>query len=182
MKKGRPDEEKEEGEGHRVNRQIRALRVRVIDDDGNQVGILTVPEALDAARTAGLDLVEVSPLARPPVCRIMDYGKFKYQQKKKTQEAKKHQKVVQVKEIKVRPKTDEHDLDTKLRQAREFLAEGNKVKITMRFRGREIVYAEKAMETLFEIGKMIADHGDIEQHPNLMGRNMSMLVGPKTKK
>ncbi len=182
MRRGRPNFTKEEPEGHRINQQIRATRVRVIDGEGNQLGIMTVPEALDFSRNAGLDLVEVSPLARPPVCRIMDYGRFKYQQKKKTQEAKKNTKTIQVKEIKVRPKTDGHDLETKLRQAREFLEEGHKVKVTMRFRGREIIYAERAMEMLFSIGKEIAELGEIEQHPNLMGRNMSMLVVPKAKK
>mgnify|MGYP002640617518 CR=1 FL=1 len=182
MRRGRPNFQKEEPDGHRINHQIRTPRVRVIDGDGNQLGMMTVPEALEHSRIAGLDLVEVSPLARPPVCRIMDYGRFKYQQKKKTQEAKKHQKIVQIKEIKVRPKTDGHDLETKLRQMREFLEEGDKVKVTMRFRGREIIYAERAMEMLFSIGKEVADLGEIEQHPNLMGRNMSMLIGPKTKK
>jgi len=182
MRRGRPNLQKEEPEGHRINNQIRAPRIRVIDDEGNQLGIMTIPEALEHSRNSGLDLVEVSPLARPPVCRIMDYGRFKYQQKKKTQEAKKHQKTVQIKEIKVRPKTDEHDLETKLRQVRAFLEEGNKVKVTMRFRGREIIYAERAMEMLFSIGKEIAELGEIEQHPNLLGRNMSMLVVPKPKK
>lgn len=182
MRRGRPNFTKEEPEGHRINQQIRAARVRVIDGEGNQLGIMTVPEAMDHSRNAGLDLVEVSPLARPPVCRIMDYGRFKYQQKKKTQEAKKNTKTIQVKEIKVRPKTDGHDLQTKLKQARAFLEEGNKVKVTMRFRGREIIYAERAMEMLFSIGKEIAELGEIEQHPNLMGRNMSMLVVPKAKK
>lgn len=182
MRRGRPQLQKEEPEAHRLNREIRAPRVRVIDGEGTQLGIMSVPEALDLARESGLDLVEVSPLARPPVCRIMDYGRFKYQQKKKSQEAKKHQTTVQIKEIKVRPKTDGHDLETKLRQIRSFLEEGNKVKVTMRFRGREIIYAERAMEMLFEIGKEIGELGEIEQHPNLMGRNMSMLVVPKTKK
>ncbi len=182
MRRGRPNFQKEEPEGHRINHLIRAARVRVIDGEGNQLGIMTVPEALDHSRNSSLDLVEVSPLARPPVCRIMDYGRFKYQQKKKTQEAKKNTKTVQVKEIKVRPKTDGHDLDTKLRQIRSFLEEGHKVKVTMRFRGREIIYAERAMEMLFSIGKEIAELGEIEQHPNLMGRNMSMLVVPKAKK
>ncbi|NQT92178.1 MAG: translation initiation factor IF-3, partial [Lentisphaerae bacterium] len=172
MRRGRPNFTKEEPEGHRINQQIRAARVRVIDGEGNQLGIMTVPEAMEQARNGGVDLVEVSPLARPPVCRIMDYGRFKYQQKKKTQEAKKNTKIVQVKEIKVRPKTDGHDLETKLRQIREFLEEGHKVKVTMRFRGREIIYAERAMEMLFSIGKEIIEHGEIEQHPNLMGRNM----------
>lgn len=172
---------RDEASGPRINRQIRAPRVRVIDNDGNQLGIMTVPEALEAARLAGLDLVEVSPMARPPVCRVMDFGKFKYQQKKKAQEAKKNQKVIQIKEIKIRPKTDEHDIETKLRQIKEFLEEGDKVKVTMRFRGREIVYAERAMEMLFEVGKEVSEYGEVERHPSLEGRNMSMLIGPKKK-
>jgi len=175
-------QKREEQSGHKINRQIRSLRVRVIDDEGNQLGILSIQEALSTARYRGHDLVEVSPLARPPVCKIMDYGKFEYQQKKKTQEAKRNQKVIQIKEIKLRPKTDNHDRETKLRRIKEFLDEGNKVKVTMRFRGREIVYAEKAMEMLFKIGQDVQDQADIEHHPNLMGRNMSMVLAPKTKK
>ncbi len=154
----------------------------MIDDQGGQLGIMSTVDALSAARQRGQDLVEVSPNARPPVCKIMDYGKFKYQQKKKFQEAKKAQKTVTVKEIKVRPKTEEHDYQTKLRQIRAFLSEGHKVKVTMRFRGREIIYAEKAMEMLFRVGKDVADIGEVEQHPNLMGRNMHMMVVPLTKK
>jgi translation initiation factor IF-3 len=172
---------RDEPSGPRINRQIRSPRIRVIDNEGNQLGILSVPEALDAARQVGLDLVEVSPMARPPVCRIMDFGKFKYQQKKKAQEAKKNQKMVQIKEIKMRPKTDDHDIQTKLRRIRDFLLEGDKVKVTMRFRGREIVYAEAAMQMLFQVGKDVAEFGEVERHPSLEGRNMSMLIGPKKK-
>ena len=173
---------KEDSSSHRINRQIKAPRVRVISEDGEQLGIMTPAEAVELAESRGQDLVEVSPAAHPPVCRVMDYGKFKYQIKKRTQEAKKNQKVIQVKEIKLRPKTDDHDLETKLRQIREFLEEGDKVKVTMRFRGREVMYAENALETMVHISKEVGEYGEVEKHPALEGKNMSMFIAPKAKK
>jgi len=151
----------------------------VIDFEGKQLGIMTLQDALRQASEAGLDLVEVAPNSSPPVCRIMDYGKFRYQQSKKMQVARKHQAVLQLKEIRLRPKTEEHDLQVKLRHIRRFLEENNKVKITMMFRGREIAYAEigrKIMEGLME---GLGDIGTVDQQPKLEGRNMVMIVAPK---
>ena len=126
-----------------------------------------------------MDLVEVSPTARPPVCKMMDYGRFKYAQKKKAAEAKKRQHQMTIKEVKMRPKTDQHDLQTKIRNARRFLEEGDGVKLTMRFRGREIIYAEGAMEMLFEVARAVAEQAQIRSHPNMEGRQMSMVLVPK---
>jgi len=162
-----------------VGRQIRAPKVRVISDEGEQVGILDLRDALAMADEKGLDLVEVSPQARPPVCKLMDWGKFKYALKKKAGEQKKKTHQMQIKEIKMRPKTDEHDLTTKTRHAREFLEEGHGVKLTLRFRGREIIYAEGAMEQLFKVANDISDLGTIKSHPSLEGRAMSMVILPK---
>ena len=151
----------------------------MIDFEGKQLGIMTLQDALRQASEAGLDLVEVAPNSSPPVCRIMDYGKFRYQQSKKMQVARKHQAVLQLKEIRLRPKTEEHDLQVKLRHIRRFLEENNKVKITMMFRGREIAYAEigrKIMEGLME---GLGDIGTVDQQPKLEGRNMVMIVAPK---
>lgn len=162
-----------------VGRAIRSPKVRVISDEGEQIGILDIRDALALADERGLDLVEVSPQARPPVCKLMDWGKFKYSLKKKAVEAKKKQHQMQIKEIKIRPKTEEHDLDTKTRHAREFLEEGHGVKLTLRFRGREIIYAEGAMEQLFKVANEVADLGVIKSHPSLEGRAMSMVIIPK---
>ncbi len=140
-------------------------------------------EALELANEAGLDLVEVSPTAAPPVCRIMDFGKYRYEQSKKQAEAKKKQTVVETKEIKLRPKTEKHDLDFKVRNIRKFLGQGNKVKVTLRFRGREIVYAGTlGREVLQKIGESLLDVADIVQHPMMEGRQMAMFLGPKKSK
>lgn len=164
----------------KVGRQIKAETVRLIDQDGNQVGIVNLAEALVKADDEGLDLVELSPTAKPPVCRIMDYGKYRYELSKKQQEARKKQAVVEVKEIKVRPKTEKHDLDFKIRNIRKFLEQKNKVKVTLRFRGREIVYADSlGLDVLNKIGEAIADVGVILQPPKMEGRQMAMFVGPK---
>jgi len=137
-------------------------------------------DALDLADESGLDLVEVSPTAEPPVCRVMDYGKYRYEQSKKQQEAKKKQTVVEVKEIKLRPKTEKHDLDFKIRNIRKFLEQKNKVKVTLRFRGREIVYANSlGLDVLKKIGEELADVADILQSPQMEGRQMAMFLGPK---
>lgn len=152
--------------------------MRVIEE-GNQLGIMTLADALDIAAKAGLDLVEVAPNSAPPVCRIMDYGKFRYQQSKKQQVAKKSQSTIQLKEIRLRPKTDEHDLQVKIRHIKKFLSQNDKVKITMMFRGREIAYTDLGRRIMEDIHKELADTGIIDQHPKLEGRNMIMIVSPK---
>lgn len=163
----------------RINEQIRVPEVRLIGPDGQQVGIMSIKEALAAAAEANLDLVEVAPQANPPVCRIMDYGKFKYQQSKKQQEARRRQTVIQVKEVKVRPKIEEHDLAFKLRHARRFLEEGDKVKISVIFRGREIAHTDRGYLLLARVAEALADVAATEQDPKLEGRNLSMIVTPK---
>jgi translation initiation factor IF-3 len=163
----------------RINREIRAATVRVIDAEGAQLGILALADALAEAAKGGFDLVEVAPNSTPPVCRIMDYGKFRYQQSKKLQDAKKSQTVIQIKEIRLRPKTEAHDLQVKIRHVRKFLEQRDKVKITMMFRGREITYAELGRKIMEEIRESLADGAVIEQHPKLEGRNMIMILSPK---
>lgn len=151
----------------------------MIDADGVQLGILTPEEALAKARSLGLDLVEVAPLAKPPVCRILDYGKFRYEQAKKAREAKKKQTIVQLKEIKLRPKTDEHDFQFKARHVDRFLRAGHKVKVTMMFRGREMVHTELGKRHLDRLSEALKDLGQVEQPPRLEGRNMTMVMGPR---
>jgi translation initiation factor IF-3 len=151
----------------------------VIGPDSEQLGILTLQEALTMAESQQLDLVEVSPTAVPPVCRIMDYGKFKYQQSKKQQEAKKKQVQVQLKEVKLRPKTDEHDLQFKIKHVRRFLEEGNKAKITLVFRGREITHMNLGQKALDRFAEELQDIAVIEVRPKMEGRNMFMIVAPK---
>ena len=164
-----------------VGAQIEAKEIRLIDENGGQVGVVSLNDGLRRAEEAGLDLVEVSPTAEPPVCRIMDYGKYRYEQSKKQQEAKKKQAVVEVKEIKLRPKTEKHDLDFKIKNIRKFLQQKNKVKVTLRFRGREIVYADSlGLEVLNKIGEALEDVGVIIQPPTMEGRQMAMYVGPKS--
>jgi translation initiation factor IF-3 len=153
--------------------------VRVIGGDGSQVGIVPTHEALRMADEAGLDLVEVSPRAVPPVCRIMDFGRFKYQESKKEQASRKHQSVVVLKEIKFRPKTDTHDLNFKLKHIRRFLGEGNKVRLMIVFRGREIVHPETGHAMLDVVSKEVADISSIEQKPSMEGRRMVMVLGPR---
>lgn len=156
--------------------------MRVIADDGEQLGILTLREALEAAETRQLDLVEVSPTATPPVCRIMDYGKYKYQQSKKQQEAKKKQVQVQVKEVKIRPKTDDHDLDFKVKHVRRFLEEGNKAKVTLVYRGREITHQDIGRAVIEKFAAELADVGTVEVAPRVDGRQLFMIIAPKVKK
>jgi len=151
----------------------------VIGADGVQIGIMSIQEALAQAAEANLDLVEVAPQATPPVCRIMDYGKFKYQQSKKLQEARRRQTTIQVKEIKLRPKIEEHDMAFKLRNIRRFLAQNDKTKITMIFRGREMAYPERGHRILQQIAEALADVGVVEQEPRMEGRTMYMIVAPK---
>lgn len=165
-------------QGPRINDQIRGHRVRVIDAEGNQLGILTPQEALDAAAARNLDLVEVSPNAQPPVCRIMDFGKFKYEQSKRDKEARRNQKVVTLKELRMRPKIDDHDFDVKMRNARKFLESGDKVKISVRFRGREIVHQDLARAKLISLAEMLSDLGSLERVPFMEGRQMIMILAP----
>lgn len=163
----------------RINREIRAASVRVINVDGEQLGVISLTDALAEAGKAGLDLVEVSPTANPPVCRIMDYGKFRYQQSKKIQVSKKSQTVIQVKEIRLRPKTEEHDLAVKIKHVKKFLEQHNKVKISMMFRGREIAYTEIGRRIMEDIKNTLAEDGVIDQQPKLEGRSMVMILSPK---
>ncbi len=153
--------------------------VRVIDSEGKQLGIISLTDALAEATRVGLDLVEVAPNSDPPVCRIMDYGKYRYQQSKKQHIAKKSQSVIQVKEIRLRPKTEEHDIQVKVKHIKKFLEQQDKVKITMMFRGREIAYADIGRKIMDDIRAALADAGVVEQHPKLEGRNMIMIVAPK---
>jgi len=163
----------------RVNERIRAPKVRVVNSDGKQLGIMSREEALRLAQDQGLDLVEVAPQADPPVCRIMDYGQFLYQQAKKAKEARKKQTVVEVKEIKVRPKTDVHDLETKIRHIKRFLKDKNKVKVRVFFRGREITKPELGMEVLKKILAAVETEAQVEMKPRMEGRQMIMVLAPK---
>jgi translation initiation factor IF-3 len=163
----------------RINREIRATSVRVIDVEGEQLGVISLTDALAEAAKAGLDLVEVSPTATPPVCRIMDYGKFRYQQSKKIQVSKKSQTVIQVKEIRLRPKTEEHDLAVKIKHVKKFLEQHNKVKISMMFRGREIAYTDIGRKIMEDIKNTLVEECVIDQQPKLEGRSMVMIVSPK---
>ncbi len=163
----------------RINEQIRVPEVRLIGADGQQIGVLPIKEALAHAAEAHLDLVEVAPQASPPVCRVMDYGKFKYQQSKKQQEARRRQTIIPVKEVKVRPKIEEHDMGFKLRNTRRFLEDGDKVKISVIFRGREIAHTDRGFRLLAQMAEALADMATVEQPPKLEGRNLSMIVSPK---
>lgn len=163
-----------------TNDAIRFPKVRLIDQDGEQRGVLSTDEAKNIAYDAGLDLVVVSENADPPVCRVMNYDKFRYEQKKKTQEAKKKQTTVETKEIKFRPKTDAHDLNFKIKNVKKFLAAKHKVKLTMRFRGREIVYCETiGVDSMNKIAATLAEDAVILQPPRMEGRQLVMFVGPK---
>jgi translation initiation factor IF-3 len=166
----------------RRNDQIRARDLRVIGAEGEQIGILPRAEALALAKEAGLDLVEVAATADPPVVRIMDFGRFKYEQQQKKKEAKKNQTVVQIKEIKVRPKTDDHDYETKLRHIRRFLQDGDRCKVTVFFRGREIVHKERGQTILERVIEDTRDVGKVEQEPGVEGRTLQMLLLPVPKK
>lgn len=163
----------------RVNRQIRISPLRVIAPDGSQLGIIELETALAQAEAQGLDLVEVAPLARPPVVRIMDYGKFKFEQAKMARQAKKKQHVIHLKEVKYRPGIDDHDFDTKTRHARRFLVDGNKVKVTMMFRGRQVAHPELGREVLDRVSTELSDIGKVETSAKLEGKNMTMILAPK---
>jgi translation initiation factor IF-3 len=165
--------------GPRTNHRIRVPEVRVIGPEGEMLGVLSTQEALRTAKSKGLDLVEVNPKAVPPVCKIMDFGKFKYEEKKRENEAKKRQIQVELKEVKLRPKTDDHDLDVKARHIRRFLEEGNKVKVTCRFRGREITHPETAERQLVHFIEISRDIAVIEQGARMEGKTMTILLAPK---
>jgi translation initiation factor IF-3 len=166
----------------RVNAEITATEVRVIDTDGTQLGVMPFLKALDLATERGLDLVEVAPNAKPPVCRLMDYGKYLYEKTKKEKEARKSQKQVEVKEVRLRPKIGEHDLQVVLRKVRSFLEDGAKVKIRLRFRGREITHPEVAKDLLVRIANEVKDISTVEQKPKLDGYSLLMVIAPAKKK
>jgi len=166
----------------RINEMIRVREVRLIDEQGQQRGILPTAEALEIAQNSGLDLVEVSPNAKPPVCKLVDYGKFKFEQEKKLREAKKKQKQVKLKEIRMQPKIEEHDLNFKTKHIREFLEEGCKVKVSVRFRGRELAHLELGRDVLDRVLKMLGDSFVVEKRPQMEGRMMSMFISPKSRK
>lgn len=165
----------------RINERIRAPEIRVIDENGVQLGIMAPSEALRLARERDLDLVEVAPNAKPPVCRFLDFGKYQYEQAKRERQARKAQKQIEVKEVRLRPKTGEHDFQVRVRQARKFLESGAKVKVRVRFRGREIRHPEVAAEMLSEFAQELADVGEIEIKPNLEGRSLLMVLAPRRK-
>jgi translation initiation factor IF-3 len=162
----------------RVNERIRIREVRLIDDEGNQVGIIATRDALEMARQKGLDLVEVAPNAVPPVCRLMDYGKFRYEQSRKERDSRKNQHVVELKEVRIRPKIDDHDLETKGRQAAKFLDHGDKVKLTVLFRGREMAHPDIGKGLLDQLLELLKTHGTVEQTPRLEGRAMTAILNP----
>ena len=166
----------------RVNDQITAPRIRLIDGEGGQVGVITVADALIRAQSDGLDLVEVSPKADPPVCRLMDYGKFKYQQSKRQHAAKVHQKVIHLKEVKLRPKIEDHDLQFKVRNAVRFLDEGDKVKVNVVFMGREMAHKDLGLVLIERFQNMIGENGIVEQPVRNEGRSMFMILAPSKKK
>ena len=166
-------------DGPRVNRDIAVAQVRLIDELGENVGIVATDEAIERAENAGMDLVEISPGADPPVCKILDYGRFKYQDQKKKNEARKKQKTIDIKEIKMRPNIDTHDYDVKMRSINRFIADGDKVKVTMRFRGREMVHQELGLKVLDRVRNQLEEVAKVEQFPRMEGRQMIMIVAPR---
>jgi len=167
---------------HRLNREIGVAEVRLVGLEGEPIGIVRTFEALRMAEEADVDLVEIAPTAQPPVCRLMDYGKFKYQEQKKAHEARLKQKNIEIKEVKFRPATDDHDYLTKLRKMREFLEEGDKAKVTLRFRGREMAHQDLGAKLLERVRRDVDDLAVVESMPRLEGRQMIMMLGPKKKR
>ena len=165
--------------GPRINDQIRVREVRLIDETGTNVGVVERIDAMKRATDAGLDLVEISPDAEPPVCKILDYGKFKFQEQKKAAEARKKQKVVEIKEIKMRPNIDDHDYDVKMKAIRRFFEEGDKVKVTLRFRGREMAHQDIGMDVLRRVKTDTESIAKVESEPRFEGRQMVMVLAPK---
>ncbi len=168
--------------GLRVNGQIRVREVRLVDENGEQKGVVPTPTALKLAQEADLDLVEVAPQANPPVCKILDYGKYRFEMEKKLRDSKKKQKLQVLKEIRMQPKIDSHDLDFKSKHIREFLAGGDKVKVTVRFRGRELAHTELGLDVLKNVLTRLGDEFTVEKQPSMEGRFMSMTLAPKAKK
>ncbi|MHA1152310.1 MAG: translation initiation factor IF-3 [Alphaproteobacteria bacterium] len=166
-------------DGPRVNKEIASVQVRLIDEEGENVGVVATAVALERAMETGLDLVEISPGADPPVAKILDYGRFKYEDQKKKNEARKKQKVIEVKEIKMRPNIDQHDYDVKLRSINRFIGDGDKVKVTLRFRGREMVHQELGLKVLNRVREQIDEIAKVEQFPRMEGRQMIMIVAPR---
>ncbi|HXE00629.1 MAG TPA: translation initiation factor IF-3 [Hyphomicrobium sp.] len=175
----RPEPQSRENSGPRINDQIRAREVRLIDEAGQNVGVVPKQDALTRAQDAGLDLVEISPDAEPPVCKILDFGKYKFQEQKKAAEARKNQKIVELKEIKMRPGIDDHDYDVKMRSIRRFFEEGDKVKITLRFRGREMAHSQLGMAVLQRVKGDTEAIAKVESEPRFEGRQMVMVLSPK---
>ena len=167
---------------HQLNEEIRDKEIRVIGDDGAQLGIMSAAEAQQLAYDKDLDLVKISPNAVPPVCKIMDYGKFRFEQMKKEKEAKKNQHVVEIKEVRMSPNIDTNDFNVKLKNAQKFLKEGNRVKVTVRFRGREMAHTSIGEDLLKQFGEQCADCATVEKNPKLDGRHMTMFLSPKTAK
>ncbi|WP_073014830.1 translation initiation factor IF-3 [Roseibium suaedae] len=165
-------------EGPRTNNEIRVREVQLIDHEGNNRGIVLTDEAMDIAVEAGLDLVEIQPNAQPPVCKILDYGRFKYQSQKKAAEARKKQKTVEIKEIKMRPNIDTHDYEVKMKSMLRFFSEGDKVKVTLRFRGREMAHQDLGMKLLDQVREETAEIAKVESSPRLEGRQMVMILAP----
>ncbi|MEJ1993787.1 MAG: translation initiation factor IF-3 [Limibacillus sp.] len=166
-------------EGPRVNELITVREVRVIDAEGENRGVLSISDAMKLAEDSGLDLVEISPNVDPPVVKVMDYGKYKYEAQKKKNEAKKKQKVIEIKEIKMRPNIDQHDYDVKMRAVNKFLGEGDKVKVTLRFRGREMAHQDLGLALLHKVRDELEEIAKVEQHPKLEGRQMIMVIAPR---
>lgn len=169
---------KDNGISLNVNEKIRAREVRLIGADGNNVGVVSINEALNMARDAGLDLLEIAPQSNPPVCKIMDYGKWKYEEQKKLKEAKSNQKIVETKELKIRPNIDVHDFDVKMKSAKRFIEDGNKVKFSVRFKGREITNQESGLSLLNRIKEELGDTIKVDKEPLMEGRQMIMFVSP----
>ena len=166
-------------EGPRVNDEIDSTHVRLVDADGEQVGVVSFEDAMSIAAEAGLDLVEVAPNADPPVCKVLDYGKFKYSAQKRKSEARKKQKIIDVKEIKMRPSIDDHDYDVKVRNMKRFIEEGDKVKVTIRFRGRELAHQDLGMKVLDRVREELDEAAKVEQFPKMEGRQMVMVMAPR---
>ncbi|MAE72740.1 MAG: translation initiation factor IF-3 [Bdellovibrionaceae bacterium] len=171
-----------EKEKYRINDRINAREVRLIDDEGQMVGVMSSDEALRFAESRGLDLIEIAPNANPPTCKVMDYGKWKYEAKKKEKESRKNQTIVTIKEIQIRPRTDDHDLDVKLKHARKFLLEGDKVKLNLRFSGREMAHQELGYELLKDVSQRLSEIATVEAEPKKEGRQLFVLMAPDATK
>ncbi|MBR5284201.1 MAG: translation initiation factor IF-3 [Clostridia bacterium] len=167
---------------HQINEEINDKEVRLIDADGSQLGVVTVQRALEVAAERNLDLVKIAPKAEPPVCRVMDYGKFRFEQAKKEKEARKNQKVVEIKEVRLSAKIDTHDFETKVKAAQKFLSNGDKVKASIRFRGRELAHTNIGLDVMKRFGEACAEFGTVEKAPKLEGRQMLMFLAPEKKK